>query len=137
MRRSREPGALEQGPGSGDRGQGKVLHTSGIVVFYDGACELCTSTRAWAAERDVAGRLRFVNFRDASVGALPVARAQLEREMWVRRADGSLCAGFEGACAVFAALPRWRWVAAVAGVPPLRWLGWLVYRVVARHRAKL
>jgi predicted DCC family thiol-disulfide oxidoreductase YuxK len=106
-------------------------------VFYDGACELCTATRVWATERDVAGRLSFVDFRDASVGALPVARAQLEREMWVRRADGTLCSGFDGTCTVLAALPRWRWLGVVIGAPPLRWLGLVVYRIVARHRAKL
>jgi predicted DCC family thiol-disulfide oxidoreductase YuxK len=106
-------------------------------VFYDGACELCAATRAWAADRDVAGRLRFVDFRDASVGTLPVARAQLERGMWVRRGDGTLCSGFDGTCAVLAELPRWRWLAAVVGAPPLRWVGVLVYRIVARHRARL
>jgi len=31
-------------------------HAKGpIVVFYDGACELCKSTRAWAKDRDVSG----------------------------------------------------------------------------------
>ncbi len=126
-----------RGPGTGDRGPGEASSASRTQVFYDGACELCTSTRAWAAERDVAGRLRFVDFRDAGVGALPVTRAQLEREMWVRRADGTLCAGLDGTCAVLAELPRWRWLAALIGAPPLRWLGVLVYRIVARHRARL
>ena len=108
-----------------------------VVAFYDGGCDLCVSTKEWAKERDAAGRLRFVNFRDASVGALPVTRAQLEREMWVRRADGTLCSGFDATCAVLAQLPRWRWFAAIIGAAPLRWLGVVVYRLVARHRARL
>jgi predicted DCC family thiol-disulfide oxidoreductase YuxK len=126
-----------RGAGTGDRGPGGAANSRGIQVFYDGACELCASTRGWAMDRDVAGRLRFVDFRDASVGNLPVARAQLEREMWVRRADGTLCSGFDGTCAVLAELPRWRWFAAVAGAPPLRWVGAALYRIVARHRARL
>ena len=126
-----------RGAGSGDRGPAAASDVRGIQVFYDGACELCESTREWAKERDVSGRLQFVNFRDAGVGALPVARARLEREMWVRRADGTLRAGFDGVCAVLAALPRWRWLGAVMGTPPLSWLGGLVYTIVARHRARL
>jgi predicted DCC family thiol-disulfide oxidoreductase YuxK len=106
-------------------------------VFYDGACELCASTREWAKERDVTGRLQFVNFRDAAVGALPVPRERLEREMWVRRADGTLCGGFDGVCAVLGALPRWRPVVALLRLPPMRWVGIVVYRIVARHRAGL
>ena len=108
-----------------------------IRVFYDGACELCASTREWAKERDASGRLQFVNFRDAAVGALPVPRALLEREMWVRRADGRLASGFAGVCAVLAQLPGWRWPAAILGAPPLCWLGAVVYLFVARHRARL
>jgi predicted DCC family thiol-disulfide oxidoreductase YuxK len=126
-----------RGQGSRVRGPEDATGTRGIQVFYDGACELCASTREWAKERDDSGRLQFVNFRDAGVGALPVERARLEREMWVRRADGTLCRGFDGTCAVLAALPRWRLVGTLLGMPPLRWLGILVYRIVARHRARL
>jgi predicted DCC family thiol-disulfide oxidoreductase YuxK len=126
-----------RGPGTGDQGPARTSSSGGIQVFYDGACELCASTREWAKERDVAGRLQFVNFRDAGVGALPVPRARLEREMWVRRGDGTLCSGFAGTCAVLAELPGWRFPAAVLGAPPLRWLGAIVYRLVARHRARL
>ena len=125
-----------RGPGTGDRGPVEASSARGIQVFYDGACALCASTRTWAKERDVSGRLQFVNFRDAGVGALPVPRAQLEREMWVRRADGTLRAGFDGTCAVLSALPGWRWLGAVIGTPPLRWLGIVIYRIVARHRAR-
>ncbi len=130
--RDRAPGSGHRAP-KGAQGGGAAP----IQVFYDGACELCASTRAWAKERDVADRLHFVDFRDAAIGALPVTRAQLEREMWVRRADGTLCSGLDGTRAVLAALPRWRWLAILIGIPPLRWLGVLVYLAVARHRARL
>jgi predicted DCC family thiol-disulfide oxidoreductase YuxK len=103
-------------------------------VFYDGGCELCASTREWAEARDAAGRLQFVNFRDAAVGPLPVPRARLEREMWVRRADGSLVAGAAAAAAVLACLPRWRWLAMVMRIPGVRAVAAVVYRLVARHR---
>ena len=126
-----------RGQGSGVRGPEDATGTRGVQVFYDGACDLCASTREWAKERDDSGRLQFVNFRDAGVGALPVTRAQLEREMWVRRADGTLCRGFAGTCVVLAELPGWRWPAAVLAAPPLRWLGAIVYWLVARHRARL
>jgi predicted DCC family thiol-disulfide oxidoreductase YuxK len=130
--RDRAPGSGHRAPTGAQRGG-----AARVQVFYDGACDLCASTRTWAADRDVAGRLQFVNFRDAGVGALPVPRARLEREMWVRRADGTLCSGFAGTCAVLAELPGWRWPAVVLGAPPLRWFGAVVYRLVARHRASV
>ena len=127
MRRSR-------GQGSKTRGPEITTGARGVQVFYDGACDLCVSTREWARERDVAGRLQFVNFRDASVGALPGARERLEREMWVRRGDGTLVSGAAAAAEVFACLPRWRWLARVMRVPGLRAVAAVVYRLVARHR---
>ena len=54
--------------------------------------------------------------------------------MWVHDADGCLSGGFEGWRRILAELPRWRWLATVSGMPPLRWLGPSLYRLIARYR---
>lgn len=122
----------KRAPGSGPRAP-----EHHIDVFYDGECGLCRATKAWAEGRTGAGRACFVDFRAAADVELPVSRTALEHEMWVRRPDGSLAAGFEGLRAVLATLPRWRWLAALLGLPPLRWLGPPLYRLLAEHRSRL
>ncbi len=104
-------------------------------VFYDGACGLCTASRDWAKRRDVQGLLVF---RDAggpgATDGLPVDLQRRRREMLVRLPDGQLVGGFAGWLAVLRVLPRWHAIAGVLALPPLRWLGPPLYRLVARHR---
>jgi predicted DCC family thiol-disulfide oxidoreductase YuxK len=57
--------------------------------------------------------------------------------MWVRTAEGELLAGFEGWLRLLSVLPRWRWLARISRVPPLRWLGPPIYRLIARFRHRL
>ncbi len=108
---------------------------SAIEVFYDGECRLCTASRAWAERRDADGRLTFCDLNDPTAAAsLPVSAERLRAEMWVRLPGGALASGFAGWLEVLRALPRWRLVAGLLALPPLRWFGPLVYRIVARHR---
>ncbi len=104
-------------------------------VFYDGECRLCRVSRKWAERRDAGGRLAFCDLNDpAATASLPLDADQLRAEMWVRLPNGTLASGFAAWLAVLRSLPRWRILAAVLGLPPLRWLGPPVYRLVARHR---
>jgi predicted DCC family thiol-disulfide oxidoreductase YuxK len=112
-----------------------VSHREPIEVFYDGECRLCAASRSWAESRDSECRLAFKDLNDpAATASLPVPAERLREEMWVRLPEGTLESGFAAWLAVLRALPRWRLVARVLGVPPLRWLGPPVYRLVARHR---
>jgi predicted DCC family thiol-disulfide oxidoreductase YuxK len=107
-------------------------------VFYDGTCRLCTASREWAEKRDAEGMLSFRDAADpAEADRLPVERERLAREMIVRLPGGRVAGGFEGALAVLRALPRWHLLGAILALPPLRWLGPPVYRMVARHRHRL
>ena len=104
-------------------------------VFYDGECRLCRASREWAERHDCGGRLSFCDLNDpAATASLPLGAEQLRAEMWVRLPNGKLASGFAAWLAVLRSLTRWRLLAAVLGLPPLRWLGPPVYRLVARHR---
>jgi len=114
-----------------------MVRSRTLEVWYDGQCPLCRASRDWCAARDPEGRLEFRDISTASEAELPVARATAEVSMWVRGADGTLSGGFAGWRRILAELPRWRWLARVAGVPPVRWVGPLAYRLIARARRLL
>jgi len=109
-----------------------------IEVFYDEACPLCRASRRWAEGRDHDGRLAFCDLNDpATTASLPVSREGFGDAMWVRLPGGAMAGGYAGWLAVLRALPRWRLLARVMGLPPVRWAGPTVYRFVARHRHRL
>lgn len=103
----------------------------------DGQCALCRASQAWCEQRDHGDRFRFRDFRAVDEGELPMDREQHEASMWVRDSGGRLHRGFEAWRRMMAALPGWRWLAALSGLPPLRWLGEPVYRLIARNRHRL
>jgi len=115
-----------------------VKEDEAVEVYYDGSCAFCKASRGWAEKRDAEGVLRFCDGADpAATERLPVEPEVLAREMIVRLPGGRVVGGFEGAVAVLRVLPRWHVLAAILALPPLRWLGPPVYRMVARHRHRL
>ena len=108
-----------------------------LEVWYDGQCPVCRASRDWCTARDPEGRLVFRDLNTAAEAELPVARREAESAMWVRGDDGRLASGFDGWRCIMAELPGWRWLARAAGIPPLRWLGPPVYRLVAHARRVL
>jgi hypothetical protein len=78
--------------------------------------------------------LKFIDFRALSDDELPVSRRELESSMWVQSADGRLVGGYDGWRQLLTVAPRWRWLARLSGMPPFRWLGPPLYRLVARVR---
>ena len=107
-----------------------------LTVLYDGACPLCQREmahyRALATPAGPAaphtGRMEppGLVFTDISAPDAPLpagqTQAQLLRRFHVQQADGQLLSGAEAFVALWARLPGWRWLAAVAlwpGVTPM------------------
>jgi predicted DCC family thiol-disulfide oxidoreductase YuxK len=105
-----------------------------LEVWTDGDCVVCRSSRQFCEKQDPEGRLRFQDFRVAADADLPLDRAAHETSMWVRDGDGKLMEGFAAWRRIMAELPRWRWLAALSGVAPIRWIGPTLYRLVAKFR---
>jgi predicted DCC family thiol-disulfide oxidoreductase YuxK len=109
-----------------------------IEVFYDATCPLCRAWRRWAEGRDRDGRLAFRDLEDpAAAACIPAASEEPRGAMWVRLAGGERASGFAGWLVVLRALPRWRCLACVLGLPPVQLVGRGVYRIVANHRHAL
>jgi predicted DCC family thiol-disulfide oxidoreductase YuxK len=105
-----------------------------LDVWIDGDCDLCLKSRAWCEVRDRDRRLTFNNFRSACENDLPVSRKDLEASMWVRDRNGNLLEGFAAWRRIMGELPRWKWLARLASLPPFTLVGPALYRWIAANR---
>lgn len=109
-----------------------------LLVFYDGACGLCTRAVAWALARDRHGRLEPEPFQSPGArellrahGATP-ADAARELHVW-SRAEG-LRRGPDAVAAMLARLPGYAWLGALLGATWLAPLARPAYAFVASRR---
>ncbi len=109
-----------------------------LTVYDDANCPFCQWAQAWVDRRDRAHRLEFRDFNRPEVAAeTPFPPAELACRMHVRGAEGEWHVGYFGWIAVLAALPRWRRLAGVMRLPPLRWAGPTLYQFIADHRYRI
>ncbi|NGQ91853.1 DUF393 domain-containing protein [Rhodobacter sp. HX-7-19] len=104
--------------------------TEDTRILYNDTCPLCRFEvdhyRA-AATRDGAP-LRFDTLQEAARWGL--TEDQAARRLHVLQ-DGNLLSGLEAFRAIWAALPRWRWLARVTGWPVIRPVVTLLYDRIA------
>jgi predicted DCC family thiol-disulfide oxidoreductase YuxK len=105
-----------------------------IEVWMDGGCGVCRRSKAWCEFRDRDGRINFRDFRSARENELPVSREDLEASMWARDSTGDLYEGYAAWLRIMAELPRWRWLARLASLPPFTLIGPALYRLLAANR---
>jgi len=93
-----------------------------LTIFYDGGCPLCSHEIAHYRRLDWAGRIRWVDItRDApSLAAAGLDLPTAMRRLHVQVADGRTLSGVEAFVALWARLPRWRWLARLVNLLPLR-----------------
>ena len=109
------------------------MHT----VFYDGVCPICRKSRRTLERMDWLGRLRFEDIHDRSVAEreLPeVSYADMLRQIYVKRADGSYFGGFECVRALAPVLPLLWPIAPLLWLPGMRLIGSRMYKFIARNR---
>ncbi len=112
-----------------------------LTVLYDGACPLCRREigvyRGLQPLRPDAP----VCFADVSDAAIPLppgtTREQLLARFHVRGRDGALLRGAQAFLALWAALPRWRWLALAGRLPGVAWLMERGYLLFLRWRPAL
>jgi predicted DCC family thiol-disulfide oxidoreductase YuxK len=106
------------------------------LVLYNGSCPICAREVA-LYRAEAASAAPHVTFRDVSTAdAVPaLAALGLTPDTAARRLhvmqDGRLLAGLDGFMALWSALPRWRWLAHLAGHPLVRPVASALYDHVA------
>lgn len=112
--------------------------TASMTLLYDGGCGVCALEMDHLRERDVDGRLAFVDIAapgfDAAVYGTTLAA--LHAEIHALLPDGSLLHGVEVLRRAYAAAGL-GWVLRPTGWGPLRPLADIGYRAFARHRREI
>lgn len=110
-----------------------------LVIIYDGACEFCRRRAEWLRRRNRAACFEF----------LPIATPNLHERFPQLRGldtagamsaiapDGRIWTGADAVYAIARRLPRWRHIALLYRLPPLKPLFRFLYRWIARHRYRL
>ena len=98
------------------------------TVYHDGSCPLCSAEVA-LYRRAAGDRVAFV---DVAVPdpALPegISAESAMARFHVTTAKGQTLSGARAFVALWASLPRWRWLAAVVGLPGVIHVAELAYR---------
>lgn len=103
---------------------------SGVTVFYDGACPLCTAEIGVYRRCAGAETLTFVDVSSHDDGQVTAGldKAEALKRFHVRKADGSLASGAEGFGQMWLSLPGWRWLGRIVLLPGVLQLSELAYR---------
>jgi len=101
------------------------------IIYYDGACPLCTIEIAHYQKQDGAENLCFrdVSRADETPGA-DLTREQALARFHIRQEDGTLVSGATAFVAIWDDLPKWRWAARVARLPlvlPMMEIGYRLF----------
>src|SRR5262245_47545533 len=110
-----------------------------LLVFYDGACPVCTRSIAWALKLDRYSRLRPVPAgrpQGRETAGPPHARHRLEeRHVWSGRRG--VRRGSDAIAAMLVELPGLGWAGHLLGFALVRPFARLAYRVAAKNRHRL
>ncbi len=107
------------------------------VLVYDGDCAFCTSS-VRAIERHLHPRCTARPWQFADLATLGVSRERAEHEvLWVTP-HGVVYGGAQAVAKILlASRGAWRVAGALLMLPPGRWIGPPLYRLMARNRHRL
>jgi predicted DCC family thiol-disulfide oxidoreductase YuxK len=107
------------------------------TFLFDGDCAFC-STCARFVERRIPTRADVRPWQGADLDALGVTQAEAEAAVQWIAPGGSAAAGPEAIARLLVdAGSFWRPLGWLLDLPPVRWLAWPVYRLVARNRHRM
>lgn len=113
-----------------------------LTVFYDGSCRVCSTEMFVYMRKDHGGRLEFVDISDPAFNpaefGLSLADFMFQLHVIDRR--GTVYRGVEAFQAIWRAFPGETWfrlLALLTGLPLVRPLARLAYRIFARLRRYL
>ncbi|MDF2925109.1 MAG: hypothetical protein K0R57_4023 [Paenibacillaceae bacterium] len=110
-----------------------------LTLLYDAQCNLCLATVAKLRTLRTNAELAMVPLQTASPDMLPanVSMEELLKELHVVEEDGTVYRGAEAIVRIVRTIPALSWLAPLYGLPGLRRLAQVLYRLVARHRYRL
>lgn len=106
--------------------------SSKTLVIYNAACPVCSAEIGhYEREARACGLpMEFEDLHTADLGALGLTEDRALRRLHVVQ-DGRLLAGVDGFIAIWATMPRWRWLARLVSLPGIRGVAGAGYDYVA------
>jgi predicted DCC family thiol-disulfide oxidoreductase YuxK len=105
------------------------------VLFFDGACGMCTRSRNFLVKLDRTGNLKTEPFQRAGTAErLGISADRLVESAWWLDASGQVYGGAEAANAALSAALGTRLPLVIYRIPGIRSLQEAVYRWIADHR---
>lgn len=107
-----------------------------LLVFYDGACAVCTRSISWAVKLDRYQRLQPIPAGSHQAHQIvgPENATRLLDELHVWSQSGGVRRGSDAIAAMLVQLPMLGWAGRVIAFPLVRPFARVVYRHVARNR---
>ena len=107
-----------------------------LLVFYDGACGVCTRSIAWAIHLDRFNRLSPIaaGSHQASELVGPTHAPHLMDELHVWSRSRGVRVGSDAIAAMLEELPMLGWVGRIIRFPLVRPFARITYRQIARNR---
>ncbi|MEU8551939.1 DUF393 domain-containing protein [Streptomyces roseoverticillatus] len=107
------------------------------VLVYDGDCGFCT-TAVRFAEKHVRPRCTVVAWQFADLDELGVTQERAEHELLWIAPGGTVHGGAQAVAKLLLSAPgAWAVPGAVLTLPPVRWAGHGLYRLIADNRHRL
>lgn len=107
------------------------------VLVYDGDCAFCT-TAVNFIERRVRPRCEITPWQFADLDALGTTQRRAEYELLWITPTGTIDGGAQAVAHLLLSAGRgWAVLGALLSLPPLRWVGHGVYRLVANNRERM
>ncbi|MBB5937748.1 thiol-disulfide oxidoreductase DCC family protein [Streptomyces zagrosensis] len=107
------------------------------VLIYDGDCAFCTSAVAFT-ERRIRPRCEVLAWQFADLDELGTTQARAEHELLWITPTGLVYGGIGAVAKLLLNSGRgWAPLGALLNLPPLRWIGHGVYRLVANNRQRM
>ena len=111
--------------------QENVVTQNEVVVYFDGACPVCSSEIAYYRRQPGADTCQWIDASscaDAELGP-DLTRAAALKRFHVRRPDGTLADGARGFGVLWQALPRTAWLGHIVSFGPMPVVLNFAYRV--------
>jgi predicted DCC family thiol-disulfide oxidoreductase YuxK len=111
--------------------------TRKYTVFYDGMCPVCRKSRRMMERLDWLGRLQYEDIHDRVKAdrELPaVTYADMLKQIYVKRPDGSYFGGYDAFRAISAVLPLMWPLVPFMWLPGARFVGKRLYKFIAKNR---
>jgi predicted DCC family thiol-disulfide oxidoreductase YuxK len=107
-----------------------------LLVFYDGACAVCTQSISWAIKMDRYQRLQPIAAGSHQAHQIvgPAHAPRLLDELHVWSQSGGLRVGSDAVAAMLRQLPMLGWAGHVLAFPLVRPFARIVYRQIAQNR---